>query len=64
MSKISDIVKDCIHDIDQEKTDMRPECLQKINNTFTYFELQAVGNQIIRELEGMISDSLLNKESE
>ena len=33
-----------------------------INNTFTFFELQEVGNHIIRELEGMISDSLLNKE--
>jgi len=61
MSKISDIVKDCIHDIDQEKTDMRPECLQKINNTFTYFELQAVGNQIIRKLEGMISDNFIKE---
>jgi len=64
MSRISDIVESCIHDIDQEKTDNRPESLQRINNTFTYFELQAVGNQIIRKLEGMISDSLLNKESE
>ena len=62
MSKISDIVEGCIHDIDQEKTDMRPESLQRINNTFTFFELQAVGNHIIRELEGMISDSLLTKE--
>ena len=62
MSKISEIVDGFIHDIDQEKTDMRPECLQRIDNTFTFFELQAVGNQIIRELEGMISDNLLNKE--
>ena len=61
MSKISDIVKDCIHDIDQEKTDMRPECLQKINNTFTFFELQEVGDQIIRKLEGMISDNFIKE---
>jgi len=61
MSKISDIVKDCIHDIDQEKTDNRPESLQRINNTFTYFELQAVGNQIIRKLEGMISDNFIKE---
>ena len=62
MSRISDVVDGCIHSIDQEKTDNRPKSLQRINNTFTFFELQEVGNHIIRELEGMISDSLLNKE--
>ena len=61
MSKISDIVEGYINDIDQEKTDMRPECLQKINNTFTYFELQEVGNQIIRKLEGIISDNFIKE---
>ena len=61
MSKISDIVEGCIHDIDQEKTDNRPECLQRINNTFTFFELQEVGNQIIRKLEGMISDNFIKE---
>jgi len=61
MSKISDIVEGCIHDIDQEKTDNRPEHRCKINNTFTFFELQEVGNQIIRELEGMISDNFIKE---
>ena len=61
MSKISDIVDDCIYSIDQEKTDNRPESLQRINNTFTFFELQAVGNHIIRELEGMISDNFIKE---
>ena len=61
MSKISDIVEGCINDIDREKTDMRPECLQRINNTFTFFELQEVGNHIIRELEGMISDNFIKE---
>ena len=61
MSKISDIVKDCIHDIDQEKTDNRPKSLQRINNTFTFFELQEVGNHIIRKLEGMISDNFIKE---
>ena len=61
MSKISDIVESCIHDIDREKTDNRPKSLQRIDNTFTFFELQEVGNHIIRELEGMISDNFIKE---
>jgi len=61
MSKISEIVEGCIHDIDQEKTDNRPDGLKMIDNSFTFFELQEVGNQIIRKLEGMISDNFIKE---